>query len=318
MSPPLHGLVDVVQRCIEAGAEQVDVAVEFAGAGSWVRVAATGAAGAALHLDLSGSSRTATATPDGLDLAAGALAVGASVTVRHVDARGEPVSLCWGAAGAGRADGESARITEIASGSTVVLIEALHEVHAYKRQEGRVIEGVVTRMRTRAGDALGLAFHRHLAGRTGRRRRVGIALNAEPVAPLDPFASDRPALRLRRRDLPFLVGARAASLVARPHVLSAAPGEAASARQGFFVYLRDRLVQAGGWSRLNVADRRDGIVRIAVDLPPAALDGFAWEPAQRRVLFPIGLAPALRALAVEAVTAPLSSTGTLGMASVGG
>ncbi len=277
-------VVDLVQHCVDAGAHEVDVAVEFAGASSWVRVAAS-AAGAAVDLQ-SGQKEPEPAapvpvtTPEPLDVLCAGLSLGSAV---HLET--EP-------------------------GSAVVLVEGLHEVLAYKRQEGRVIEAVLARMCLRIGHALGLAFHRHIAG-AGRRTPLALTLNAAAVESRDPFALPGPAVRLRRRELPFVVHGRVDAVGAIPHVLSAGADDPLGGRQGFFVYLRDRLVQSGGWSRLSVADRDDGgLARVAIDLPPAAAAEFAWEAAPRRVLFPLGLAPALRALAFEAVNTPLGAAPT--------
>jgi hypothetical protein len=298
---------DVVQRCLDAGAAQVDLAIEFAGAHSWIRVAAGAAGVVAATPDPPG---TVPSTPAGLDLVGACLTLGSTVSVASTDASGERTITRW------EGDGEQALELPAAEapallaesgadgdpGATVVLVEGLHEVLAYKRQEGRVIEAVLTRMGSRANAALGLAFHRALGGAARRRAPVAITVNAEPVAARDPFGLAGPALRLRRRELPFVVGSRVEAVVATPHVLPASAADPAGGRQGFFVYLRDRLVQVGGWSRLSVADRTDGVARIAVDLPPAAVGSFTWEAAARRVLFPISLAPALRALAFEAVS----------------
>ncbi len=284
--PVESAVADVVQRCIEAGAEHIDVAIEFAGAASWIRIAA----GAPLDVDPHGHVPDARppATAAGLDVMNACLALGALVSFAPGD-----------------------------SGTTVVHVERLHEVLAYKRQEGRVIEAMVARLRSRVVDGLGLAFHRALAGVHSRGRPVAMTVNAEPVAARDPFALEGTALTLRRRELPFVVDGRVEAVLAPPHVLTAAAGDPAAGRQGFFVYLQDRLVQAGGWSRLSVADRGEGLARIAVDLPARAVHSFAWEAAARRVLFPITVAPALRALAFEAVTAPWSGLRRLGPAATG-
>ena len=285
-------VADVVQRCIEAGADGVDVAVEFAGAGSYIRIAA----GAPLAVpaaedrkgDISEQPHPPPATAAGLDVKSACLALGEVVAFATDE-----------------------------SGSTVVHIERLHEVLAYKRREGRVIEAVVARMRSRAADGLGLAFHRGLRGVHRRGRALAMTVNAEPVAARDPFAPDGAALVLRRRELPFVVDGRVEAVLATPYALAAAADDPAAGRQGFFVYLQDRLIQAGGWSRLSVAGRSDGLARIAVDLPARAVHSFTWEATARRVLFPITVAPGLRALAFEAVTAPWSGVRRLGPAATG-
>ena len=321
----------VVQRCLDAGASQVDVAVEFAGARSWIRIAAAGAVDLAPP-ETASPVHPSPAALDGLDLVGAGLALGSSVTVASTSrgAAGRRVSQ-WRLGGDGAATPVEAMQepaplddAEVAAAATVVLVEGLHEVLAYKRREGRVIEAVVERLCARLVEALGLAFHRAVAGTQRRRAPLAITVNAVEVTPRDPFAAELPPLRLRRRELPFVAGGGVQAVTATPYVLAPFDADPATGRQGFFVYLRDRLVQAGGWSRLNVAGRSDGLARIAVDLPAAATGAFAWEAPARRVLFPASLVPALRALAFEAVTAvsaqPASPTGemsTCGLAQKG-
>lgn len=288
-------MADVVQRCLDAGAVQVDIAVEFAGPQSWIRIAADAAPAAVAPGDGVGESAPAVVvaplTPAGFDV------VGACLTL------GTAVSISADSASAGR---------------TVVQVEGLHDVLACKRQEGRVIESVLARMRTRITEALGVAFHRSLGGGERRRAPITITVNAEPVVPRDPVAALTEMTRPRQRELPFVVDGRVETVVATPHVQAPLDDDPGRGRQGFFVYLRDRLVQAGGWSRLTIRDRADAIARVAVDLPAAAVESFSWETAAHRVLFPASLVPALRAVAFEAVSAPIDATCALGMATLGG
>ena len=268
-------MADVVQRCLDAGAGQIDVAVEFAGAQSWIRIAADAAAAVTPH---PAEAVAPPLTPAGLDIARACLTQGTVVSIVP------------------------------ATGGTVVHLEGLHDVLVYRRQEGRVIEAVVARMRRRITEGLGLAFHRSLQGGQRRRAPISITVNAEPVAPSDPVAPEAEMTRPRRRELPFVVDGRVETVIAAPHVLAPFDEDPSHGRQGFFVYLRDRLVQAGGWSRLSVRDRDDAIARVTVDLPTSAVDSFVWEGAARRVLFPASLVPALRAVAFEATSAPRSAT----------
>jgi hypothetical protein len=307
-------MCDVVQRCLDAGARQVDVAVEFAGARSWIRVATDAAwpqVAPPVVDEEAESAITAPTSPVGLDVVSACLWHGAAVSVAGDDASGERRAMRWerhGDTAVGRRlhSGEPPAMPDDPArdrGRTVVLLDDLDEVLAYKRREGRVIETAVMRMRSRIADALGLAFHRPLAGAHPRRLPVGVSLNAEPVAPRDPLAGGPGSQRLHRRELPFVVDGRVETVVATPYVLDAVEDDPVAGRQGFFAYVRDRLVQAGGWSRLTVEDRGDAIARIAVDVPPSALNSFVWEPAPRRVLFPGTLAPVMRAVALEAVNA---------------
>ena len=73
--------------------------------------------------------------------------------------------------------------------------------------------------------------------------------------------------------------------------------------QGFYIYRRDRLIQAGGWNRLRTLDEHAKLARIAVDLPVGDEDRFAVDVAKMRVTIPEDLRPGLRAIASGAVAA---------------
>ena len=105
---------------------------------------------------------------------------------------------------------------------------------------------------------------------------------ATRVEPWDPFARDEQ----HTRALPPQVldyedsDGRTIAIEVRPFVL---PGQhlfsspeahrrAGGPRrwnrhQGFYIYRRDRLIQAGGWNRLRTLDEHAKLARIAIDLP---------------------------------------------------
>jgi hypothetical protein len=71
--------------------------------------------------------------------------------------------------------------------------------------------------------------------------------------------------------------------------------------QGFYVFRRDRLIQAGGWNRLRTLDEHAKLARIAVDLPLGEEHRFAVDVAKMRVSIPEDLRAGLRAVASAAV-----------------
>jgi hypothetical protein len=73
--------------------------------------------------------------------------------------------------------------------------------------------------------------------------------------------------------------------------------------QGFYIYRRERMIQAGGWNRLRTLDEHAKLARIALDLPLGAEERFAVDVAKMRVTIPEDLRPGLRALAAAAVAA---------------
>jgi hypothetical protein len=60
-------------------------------------------------------------------------------------------------------------------------------------------------------------------------------------------------------------------------------------QQGFYFYRHDRLVQAGGWSRLRTVDEHTKLARVAVDIPAARDDEFGLDVAKMRVRIPTEL-----------------------------
>ena len=73
-------------------------------------------------------------------------------------------------------------------------------------------------------------------------------------------------------------------------------------QQGFYIYRRERLIQAGGWNRLRTLDEHAKLARIAIDLPIGQEERFAIDVAKMRVSVPEELRPGLRAIASGAVS----------------
>jgi hypothetical protein len=125
----------------------------------------------------------------------------------------------------------------------------------------------------RVSGFLAMTFHRFLEdGRIAIRIETGRADEDDAygyeLEPLDPFAYPRSGAPTWPKDLRI-----DDHHVLRCHVWPARSnldefrlnGDAIG-RQGLFVYLNDRLVQAGGWNGLVVADRRLTLARASLDL----------------------------------------------------
>lgn len=128
---------------------------------------------------------------------------------------------------------------------------------------------------------LGLTFHRALDSGTlsilmdefdTQLNEAGIAQELEP---LDPFACERRASGVYAEDLATQVNGHTFTVhaVTWPSQIANTPefylgtrdGEA---RQGFYVYRNDRLLQAGGWNGLMEITRDRMFARVAVELTP--------------------------------------------------
>jgi hypothetical protein len=166
-------------------------------------------------------------------------------------------------------------------------------------------------------DHIAMVFHRFLDGEAyGGRDRLHVTLNREEIEAWDPFATAEVHTRTLTPQLLEYEDpdGEAVSIDVRPYVLPAqqlfssveahrrAGGpQRWNRHQGFYIYRRDRLIQAGGWSRLRTLDEHAKLARIAVDLPIGEESRFAVDVAKMRVSIPEELRPGLRAIASAAV-----------------
>jgi Histidine kinase-, DNA gyrase B-, and HSP90-like ATPase len=165
---------------------------------------------------------------------------------------------------------------------------------------------------------IAMVFHRFLDGEAyGGRDRLLITLNGEEIEAWDPFATTevhtRPlAPQLLEYEDP---DGEAVCIEVRPYILPAqqlfssveahrrAGGpQRWNRHQGFYIYRRDRLIQAGGWCRLRTLDEHAKLARIAIDLPIGEESRFAVDVAKMRVSIPEELRAGLRAIASAAVS----------------
>jgi hypothetical protein len=141
--------------------------------------------------------------------------------------------------------------------------------HGDQEEFERFLDDALQRVST----FLAMTFHRFLSdGRVSISVETGHAdedvTYGDALDPLDPFAYTRTGAPRWPKDLK-LDGRH----VLRCHVWPARStldefrldGDPI-ARQGLYVYLKDRLVQAGGWNGLVVADRRLALARACLDV----------------------------------------------------
>jgi hypothetical protein len=160
---------------------------------------------------------------------------------------------------------------------TAVLWSRLYRVgHSHSAPEEHV-----QRLIHRLKDYLGLAFHRFL---TGQAKQISITIDmfdAEsgktgiPVflKALDPFGYGSSGHKAFPDEL--LVDGYRDQISVIAHVWPSnakqpeykLPG-GANARQGFYFYRNERLIQGGGWNGIREADPHFSLARISVDLSP--------------------------------------------------
>jgi hypothetical protein len=199
---------------------------------------------------------------------------------------------------------------------TVVIWEKLDRILP-RRPTPALTARVIAAATREVRDHLAMVFHRFLDGQAyDGRAHLELTLNGARVEPWDPFARDEHHTQV----LPSQVlsyddsDGRTISIDVQPCVLPAqhlfsSPDahkrvggpKRWNRHQGFYVYRRERLIQAGGWCRLRTLDEHAKLARIAVDLPLGDEERFAVDVAKMRVSIPEELRPALKAVASGAV-----------------
>jgi len=166
---------------------------------------------------------------------------------------------------------------QLTKSGTAVLWSRLYRVGQSHSEPEEHVQRLISRLK----DYLGLAFHRFLRGLA---REISITIDVFdadlgktgiPVflKPLDPFGYDTTG----QKSFPdkFLVQGYQERISLIAHIWPAnakqpeykLPG-GANARQGFYFYRNDRLIQGGGWNGIREADPHFSLARISVDLSP--------------------------------------------------
>jgi hypothetical protein len=190
---------------------------------------------------------------------------------------------------------------------TVVLWDELDRFHVPMG----TIEVAVKRLRGQLQQSLGVVYHRFLTPKglairiDAHRFDEELAGIAQPVLPIDPFSY--PKSGNKHYPKTFLAKLGKHSVKLRAHIWtprSKAPeyslGGSAAAKQGFYFYRNNRLIQVGGWNQLrgHESEPHLSLARVAVDLPPA-LDSLFQLNVQKSAL----VAPPDFDVAVEKSTA---------------
>ncbi|MFF7334144.1 ATP-binding protein [Streptomyces sp. NPDC008150] len=193
---------------------------------------------------------------------------------------------------------------------TVVLWRRLNGYH-----DGAVSEGDEHTQKqfyaeaSRTESHLGMVFARFLTGSRCRNLRV----SGTPVEPWDPFMGNHPSVqRLPTEELPLGGGSVRVEAFILPSAHRLTPEEYARAagpqgwldQQGFYVYRRNRLIQAGDWLGQRGIRREEkyNLARIAVDIPAETDTEWGVDVKKSSVVPPVGLRPHLNRIARQART----------------
>jgi hypothetical protein len=193
---------------------------------------------------------------------------------------------------------------EISSQGTVVIWDDIDKLPV----SGRGLRHTLRSLHRRLDLHLGLHFHRFI--RDGRLRihidqqQQGISehqIRVE-VPPLDPFSyPDSPLPDYPRVFRLQITGV--GELDAEAHIWPANSeateyklGNRAAARQGFYFYRNDRLIQAGGWNGLVQAESEphSSLARVKIDLPTGYDTSFSLNVQKSSVIVPPGFVEAVQ------------------------
>lgn len=151
---------------------------------------------------------------------------------------------------------------------------------------------------------LRMVFHRFMQGTVMGRKKLTINLCGTALTPWDPFCRDEKTYEPDILRLPVVSVAPDDSKIEEtvtvsPFILPRADEfssqdawkEASGPRnwnlqQGFYFYRNNRLLQAGGWSRLRTSDEHTKLLRVAVDFPGELDRAFAINITKMRASIP--------------------------------
>ncbi len=325
-------VADLIDNSVAAGATQVQVAVEFDGAGSTVYIVDDGVGMSenmlveALRFGTRRSYREGDLGRYGLGLKTASLSQCRCVTVltrratsaNRVSVRELDLDLIedldeWlVVAPRPRADIERAKAMLEDAPGTVVMWRNLDRVLPEKRPEGGWARRRLESYAQKTALHLGMVFHRYLEGLpTGRR--VTITVNGEKVAPWNPFAPDENGTtELAPLRFEMSVGEASGTVRMRRFILPArtnfSSGEEFerlsgplkwNRQQGLYIYRADRLVQWGGWAGIRGIDEHTKLARAALDFDTSLDPVFNINVSKMRVTVPLQLRQMLNAAVHE-------------------
>lgn len=182
---------------------------------------------------------------------------------------------------------------------TVVVWENLDRLLPAKNPESSWARQKFLRTAERLQQHLEMVFHRFLSG--DGVDKVRIRVNGYDITPWDPFVTDEEKTDLVSRDvldLPTSTGrlgkvtVNAYCLPARSQFSSQEAFDRAAGprkwnrQQGLYIYRANRLVQWGGWDGIRTIDEHIKLARVALDFDTDLDDEFNINVAKMRVNMP--------------------------------
>ena len=171
------------------------------------------------------------------------------------------------------------------NGTTVLWTDLDEALPLLSEGDVREREKFLARLIEEISNHLRMVFHRFMQGSVSGHRKLNIYVCGEKLIPWDPFCRQE-----KTRELDILKmnvisldpdGSKLKeSVLVTPFVLpredefssveawkDASGPKNWNQHQGFYFYRNNRLLQAGGWSRLRALDEHTKLLRVAVDFP---------------------------------------------------
>lgn len=195
---------------------------------------------------------------------------------------------------------------DIASNNgTVVLWANLEESLALlSSQDIRKRERFLAHLIEEVSSHLRMVFHRFMQGAVTGHRKLNIYVCGDLLTPWDPFCREEDTrepdiLRLQFVAVDLSGSQVEETLTVSPFILpredefsSQAAWKDASGpknwnqQQGFYFYRNNRLLQAGGWSRIRTIDEHIKLLRVAIDFPGELDHAFSINITKMRASLP--------------------------------
>ena len=192
---------------------------------------------------------------------------------------------------------------DVSRGGTVIIWEEIDKLPTGTRGLRETLRSLQKRLQLQ----LGLCFHRFI-----EKGRVRIILDQQtggteqqphvvPIAALNPFGYAQSGSREYPKRFKVELGPQR-RVTAEAHIWPAnseSPqyklGNKAAARQGFYFYRNDRLIQAGGWNGLvqHDSEPHGSLARVRVDVPESFDSEFGLNVQKSSVITPSSFIPGL-------------------------
>lgn len=182
---------------------------------------------------------------------------------------------------------------------TAVTWKRLNRLLNFQDPSGGRAENDFKRLIQELKISLGATFHRYLTGEQ-RSKKVMIFVNGDLVQSWDPFCrAEKNTVVLDSFSIPITMDGKKGLVKFRPFVLPAqsqfsspsahlrAGGPARwNKQQGFYIYRSGRLLQSGGWCGLRTSDEHSKLARVLVEIPAGFDDLFKVNISKMKINFP--------------------------------